>query len=191
MPRKPSTVGGAVARWLHKGTVRPIRYLGDPVLRTSTERVTDFGKQSRRELSLLVNDMFASMYHADGVGLAANQIGVDLSVFVYDCHDDDENWYVGHLINPEIVLADGDPTVDSEGCLSVPGLRYDTTRSWHAVARGLDMNGNEVEVEGTGNFARCLQHETDHLSGKVYLDRLEGDERKAALRDVRNADWSH
>lgn len=190
MPRKPSTRGGAVTRWLRKGSARPIRYLGDPVLRTTAELVTSFDKESRKELSRLIDDMFASMYEAEGVGLAANQIGNGLAVFVYDCHDDDDNWYVGHLINPEIVAADGGPTSDTEGCLSVPALRYDTTRAWHAVVRGLDLDGGEVEVEGTGNFARCLQHETDHLSGKVYIDRLEGEPRRSALRDIRAAQWS-
>ncbi|MGI8868944.1 MAG: peptide deformylase [Mycobacteriales bacterium] len=190
MARKPSTRGGAVARWLRKGAVRPIRYLGDPVLRTEADPVRSFDKEARKELGRLVDDMFASMYEAEGVGLAANQIGNGLAVFVYDCNDDDDIWHVGHLVNPRIVLAGGESITDPEGCLSVPGLRYDTTRCRHAVARGLTMDGEEIEVEGTGNFARCLQHEIDHLYGKVYIDRLEGDVRKQALRDIRAADWS-
>jgi peptide deformylase len=176
----------ANARRRRRGTVRAIRYLGDPVLRTPTDPVTRFDK----ELERLVDDMFASMYEAEGVGLAANQIGVGLSVFVYDCHDDDDNWFVGHVVNPILTESDGEPTTDSEGCLSLPGLRHDATRSWHAAVEGVDIHGEPVHAEGTGNFARCLQHETDHLIGKVYVDRLESDARKAAMRDVRAAEWS-
>ena len=176
----------ATGRRRRKGTVRPIRYLGDPVLRTPTDPVTSFDE----ELETLVGDMFASMYDADGVGLAANQIGVGLSLFVYDCHDDDDNWFVGHVINPVLVETDGDPTTDTEGCLSLPHLRYETTRSWHAVVEGQDVHGEPVRVEGTGNFARCLQHETDHLIGKVYVDRLSGGAKRAAMREVRAAEWS-
>ncbi|HEX3815247.1 MAG TPA: peptide deformylase [Mycobacteriales bacterium] len=176
----------AGVRRRRKGTVRPIRFLGDPVLRTPTDPVTVFD----RELERLVEDMFASMYEAEGVGLAANQIGVGLSVFVYDCHDDDDNWFVGHIINPVLVESDGEPTTDSEGCLSLPGLRYETIRGWHAAVEGVDMHGEPVRAEGTGNFARCLQHETDHLIGKVYVDRLESEARRVAMRDVRAAEWS-
>jgi peptide deformylase len=176
----------ATARRRRKGTARPIRYLGDPVLRTPTDPVTKFDK----DLERLIDDMFASMYEADGVGLAANQIGVGQSVFVYDCHDDDDNWFVGHVVNPVLVETDGEPTDDAEGCLSLPGLRYDTTRAWHAVVEGVDMHGEPVRVEGTGNFARCLQHETDHLIGKVYVDRLSGEAKRTAMRDVRAAEWS-
>jgi len=174
------------SRWRKGGTVRPIRYLGDPVLRTPTEPVTTFDK----ELARLIDDMFASMYDAEGVGLAANQIGVERSVFVYDCHDDDDNWHVGHVINPVVVAADGEPTTSDEGCLSLPGLYYDTTRPWHAVVEGFDMAGDPQRIEGTGNFARCLLHETDHLHGHVYVDRLDGDIKRAAMRDVRAAHWS-
>jgi peptide deformylase len=175
------------SRWRRKGTIRPIRYLGDPVLRTPTEPVTTFDK----DLERLIDDMFASMYDAEGVGLAANQIGVERSIFVYDCHDDDDNWYVGHVINPVLVATDGEPTTDLEGCLSLPGLNYETTRAWRAVVEGVDMHGEPIRVEGTGNFARCLQHETDHLHGRVYVDRLDGDTKRDAMRDVRAANWSH
>lgn len=184
MPRKTS-----IMHWRRRGVPRPIRYLGDPVLRTATDEVSDFSKPAAKDLRRLVDDMFASMYEADGVGLAANQIGVGLSVFVFDCHDDEENWYVGHVVNPRLVLADGEPVTDGEGCLSVPGFHFDTTRSEHAIVAGVDVTGQPVRYEGTGNYARCLQHETDHLSGQLYLDRLEGDVRKAALREVRTANW--
>jgi peptide deformylase len=88
------------------------------------------------------------------------------------------------------VESDGEPTTDSEGCLSLPGLRYETTRGWHAAVEGVDLHGEPVRAEGTGNFARCLQHETDHLIGKVYVDRLESEARRAAMREVRAAEWS-
>jgi peptide deformylase len=177
---------GRRPRWRRKGSERPIRYLGDPVLRTPTDPVTSFDT----DLERLINDMFASMYAADGVGLAANQIGVGLSVFVYDCHDDDEEWHTGHVINPRLVSTSGEPVTDSEGCLSVPGLHFDTTRAQFAAVEGVDLHGEPIHVEGSGYFARCLQHETDHLIGKVYLDRLDGDNRVTALREVRAAQWS-
>lgn len=173
-------------RWLQRGTVRAIRYLGDPVLRTPTEPVTSFDK----ELSRLIDDMFASMYDAEGVGLAANQIGVGLSVFVYDCHDDNDEQFRGHVVNPRLVATDGEQVTDAEGCLSLPGLHYDTTRWSRAVVEGVDQHGEPVRAEGTGYYGRCLQHEYDHLQGGVYIDRLDGDARRQALRDVRNADWS-
>ncbi|HEY9476198.1 MAG TPA: peptide deformylase [Mycobacteriales bacterium] len=168
-----------------RGTARPIRFLGDPVLRTPSEQVRTFD----RELSRLVDDMFASMYAADGVGLAANQIGVELSVFVYDCPDDEGEQHRGHVVNPVLTLADGDVVTDGEGCLSLPGLQFDTPRHGHAVVEGVDRRGEPVRVEGTGYFARCLQHETDHLIGHVYTDRLTGEDRREALRAIRAADW--
>lgn len=169
-----------------RGTVRPIRILGDPVLRTEAVPVRTFDK----ELSRLIDDMFASMYEAEGVGLAANQIGVELAVFVYDCPDDEGTRHVGHVVNPKLISADGDQVTDVEGCLSVPGLYYDTTRFHHAAVEGVDKNGAPLQVEGTGYFGRCLQHETDHLHGKVYVDRLTGTPRKEALRAIRLAEWS-
>jgi peptide deformylase len=170
-----------------RGTVRPIRLLGDPVLRTSTDPVTSFDP----ELERLVDDMFASMYAADGAGLAANQIGVGLSIFVFDCADESGRKHVGHVINPTSVVADGGPRTDPEGCLSVPHLFFDAERQAHAVVEGVDLHGEPVRVQGDGYLARCLQHETDHLRGGVFLDRLTGDERRSALREVRSADWSH
>lgn len=175
-----------IGRWRRRGSARPIRYLGDPVLRTPTDPVTSFDK----DLERLIDDMFASMYEAEGVGLAANQIGVGLSVFVYDCHDEDEEWHVGHIVNPRPVIAEGEQVTDVEGCLSLPGLRYETTRYRYAAIEGVDMHGEPTRAEGSGYYARCLQHEFDHLVGHVYVDRLDGDERKAALRDVRAAEWS-
>ncbi|MFL6052543.1 MAG: peptide deformylase [Actinoallomurus sp.] len=169
-----------------RGTVRPIRYMGDPVLRTECDPVRSFDADLRR----LIDDMFASMYANDGAGLAANQIGVSLQVFVYDCDDDAGRNHVGHVVNPVLVSADGETVEDDEGCLSLPGLRFPTPRYDHAIVEGVDMTGAPLRIEGTGYFARCLQHEMGHLKGRLYVDTLKGDVRKAALRAVRAADWS-
>jgi peptide deformylase len=151
-----------------RGTARPITVVGNPVLHHPCKTVTSFDG----ELAALIDDMFASQSAAEGVGLAANQIGVPLRVFVYDCPDDDGVRHVGHVVNPVIddlpaerrVLDDG-----NEGCLSVPGAYAELPRPDHAVCRGQDLHGNDVVVEGTGFFARCLQHETDHLNGYLYI----------------------
>jgi peptide deformylase len=170
----------------HKGTIRPIRYLGDPILRTDCDPVTAFDA----DLERLVADMFASMYEAEGVGLAANQIGVSRRIFVYDCPDGEGNRHVGHIVNPALVAADGEILVADEGCLSVPGLYFPTPRAAHAIVEGVDVKGRPLSVEGTGNFARCLQHEAGHLDGRVYIDVLSGDTRREALRAIRAANWS-
>jgi peptide deformylase len=135
----------------------------------------------------LIDDMFLTMHLADGAGLAANQVGVALRLFVYDCPDDEGVRHVGHLVNP--VLEAPDPHArrlidDVEGCLSVPGATMTVARTDRAVVHGLDKDGNSLVVEGTGYFARCLQHETDHLLGRTYLDRLSTRERKDALRQT-------
>jgi peptide deformylase len=165
--------------------VRPIRYMGDPVLRTECDEVTSFDA----DLARLIDDMFASMYAAEGAGLAANQIGVSLRVFVYDCADDDDRRHVGHVVNPRLVAADGETVEADEGCLSLPGLRFATPRFGHAIVEGVDLSGRPLRVAGTGYFARCLQHETAHLRGELYVDTLKGDARKAAMRAVRAASW--
>jgi peptide deformylase len=125
--------------------------------------------------------MFATMYAAEGVGLAATQVGVSLAVFVYDCPDADHVRHVGVVCNPEVSLPEGkDRNLEAadEGCLSLPGAYMELARPDHAVCRGQDQNGNAVEVVGTGLLARCLQHETDHLNGTVFGDRLSGRARK-------------
>jgi peptide deformylase len=167
-----------------RGTVRPITVVGNPVLHHPCRTVTEFGTP---ELAQLVDDMFASQRAAEGVGLAANQIGVDLRVFVYDCPDDNGVRHTGHIINPIVddlpadqrVLDDG-----NEGCLSVPGAYAELPRPDYAVCRGQDQHGNPVVVEGSGFFARCLQHETDHLNGYLYIDRLSKRDRKDALKQM-------
>jgi peptide deformylase len=162
------------------GRVQPIRYVGDPVLHRPCEPVTRFDG----ELAQLVDDMFASMYAAEGVGLAANQIGVGLRVFVYDCPDADDVYHKGVVVNPTLVLPElGDRHLeaDDEGCLSVPGQRATLARPDWAVTHGFDVTGAPVTVEGTGLLARCLQHETDHLDGHLYIDRLPAKRRKQVL----------
>jgi peptide deformylase len=170
--------------------IHPIRVVGDPVLSTPTRPVTDFDD----ELRTLVADMYETMAAANGVGLAANQIGVDLRVFVYDCPDDEGVRHKGVVVNPRLETSarpEGmpDPDDDFEGCLSVPGETYPTGRADWAKVTGFDDNGEPVEVEGTGFFARCLQHETDHLDGLLYLDRLVGRNARAAKKMLKRNGW--
>ncbi|GGT95345.1 peptide deformylase [Streptomyces coeruleorubidus] len=165
------------------GRVRRITEVGEEVLHKPCRDVTEFGP----DLAALIDDMFLTMYIADGAGLAANQVGVDLRLFVYDCPDDDGVRHVGHIVNP--VLEPLDPAGrrlldDGEGCLSVPGAAMDVPRPDRAVVHGYDRDGGPLVIEGTGYFARCLAHETDHVNGQVYLDRLSRRERKDALRQM-------
>lgn len=159
--------------------IQPIRLFGDPVLRRRAVDVVDFD----RELRKLVQDLTDTMLDAPGAGLAAPQIGVGLRVFT---------WYVdgevGHLVNPSLDLSeevqDGD-----EGCLSLPGLTYDCRRARSVVARGFDMHGEPVLIEGSDLLARAIQHETDHLDGVLFIDRLDPETRKAAMREIRQSEW--
>ena len=140
------------------------------------------------ELQRLVADMFASMAAAEGVGLAANQIGVDARVFVVDCPDATDTHVVAHVVNPVLHLPDGrELEVDSEGCLSVPGVRADVGRPTTAYVTGVDMFGEPVRIDGTGLLARCLQHESDHLDGLLYVDRLPTKQRKRLLSESTEA----
>lgn len=161
-------------------SVRDIRLFGDPILRSPAVPVVDFDKQLR----VLVSDLTDTMLDAPGAGLAAPQIGVALRVFTYFVDD-----VVGHLVNPDLILSDETQTGD-EGCLSIPGLTFDCTRAARVVARGFDMYGDPLTIEGTETLARCLQHETDHLDGVLFVDRLDTQTRKAAMRAIREADWS-
>ena len=166
-----------------RGTARPITVVGNPVLHKPCRTVTEFDD----ELAALIDDMFASQRAAEGVGLAANQIGVDLRVFVYDCPDDDGVRHVGHVVNPVLDELPAEQRVlddSNEGCLSVPGAYMELARPDYAVVRGQDQHGNPVAVAGSGYFARCLQHETDHLNGYLYIDRLSKRERKDVLRQM-------
>ncbi|MET8989753.1 peptide deformylase [Nonomuraea wenchangensis] len=162
------------------GEVRPIVHVGDPVLHRPCEPVTRFGE----ELAALVDDMFASMYAAEGVGLAANQIGVPLRVFVYDCPDADGVRHKGVVVNPALEPPGlGERRLDTgdEGCLSVPGQYAPLPRPDRATVHGFDAAGEPVTVTGTGLLARCLQHESDHLDGRLYIDRLPAKRRKQVL----------
>ncbi|OON81239.1 peptide deformylase [Streptomyces tsukubensis] len=166
-----------------RGTARPITVVGNPVLHKECRDVTVFDE----ELDRLIDDMFASQRAAEGVGLAANQIGVDLKVFVYDCGDDEGVRHVGAVCNPVLreLPADQRRLDDSnEGCLSVPTAYAETPRTDYAEVTGQDARGNPVRIRGNGYFARCLQHETDHLYGYLYIDRLSKRDRKDALRQM-------
>ncbi|MCF2529121.1 peptide deformylase [Yinghuangia soli] len=160
--------------------VQPIRLFGDPVLRTAADPVTVFDK----ELRVLVKDLTDTMMDAPGAGLAAPQIGVSLRVFTYFVDGE-----VGHLINPDLDLSDEEQD-GPEGCLSLPGLAYDTKRAYGVVAKGFNMHGDPVTIEGTQLLSRCIQHETDHLDGILFIDRLDREQRKSALRAIREAEWA-
>ena len=170
--------------------IHPICIVGEPVLYQATKEVTAFDST----LHTLIDDMFETMAAAHGVGLAANQIGVDLRVFVYDCPDDEGIQYKGVVVNPTLETSERpetmpDPDDDYEGCLSVPGEQFPTGRAKWAKVTGFDRDGQPIEVEGTGFFARCLQHETDHLDGLLYLSRLIGRHAKEAKRSVKRNWW--
>ncbi|MFD4324171.1 peptide deformylase [Nocardioides sp. NPDC058538] len=159
--------------------VQPIRLFGDPVLRKPASAVLDFDKELRK----LVADLTDTMLEAPGAGLAAPQIGVSLRVFT---------WYVdgqvGHLINPDLTLSE--ETQDGgEGCLSLPDITFDCRRALSVVARGFDMHGEPVTIEGSELLARAIQHETDHLDGILFIDRLDEAARKAAMKEIRESEW--
>lgn len=160
--------------------IQDIRLFGDPVLRTPAARVVDFDK----ELRVLVRDLFETMRDAPGAGLAAPQIGVSLAVLT---------WWVdgelGHLVNPELQLS-AEQQEGEEGCLSIPGLVADTPRALRVVARGFDQHGQPITVEGSELLARCIQHETDHLDGILFIDRLDRAARTKALKAIRSAEWA-
>jgi peptide deformylase len=159
--------------------IQPIRLFGDPVLITPASPVVDFDKQLRQ----LVADLTETMKAAPGAGLAAPQIGVPLRVFVWDIDDE-----IGHLINPTLDLS-AEMQDGEEGCLSFPNLVYETPRALRAVAKGFNMHGEPVIIEGTELLARCLQHETDHLNGVLFIDRMNSDQRKIAMTEIRQSEW--
>ncbi len=160
-------------------TVRPVRLFGDPVLSTPALEVTTFDKELRQ----LVADLTVTMQEAPGVGLAAPQIGVSLRVFTYDVDDE-----VGHLINPVLDLSEEEQD-GPEGCLSIPGLTFDTKRAMSVVAKGMNMYGEPVTLIGSDLMARCVQHETDHLDGVLFIDRLDTEARKEAMKAIRETEW--
>lgn len=156
-------------------TVRPLRYLGDPVLRTTCDPVENFDAS----LARLVTDLLDTVQEPGRAGLAANQIGSTLAVFAYNVEGQ-----LGYLINPRIVEVSGDDE-GPEACLSVPGVSAIRRRAARAVADGVNLDQERVTVEGTGEIARCLQHETDHLRGELFIDRLDPDEHSRVMRLVR------
>jgi len=161
-------------------TVQPIRLFGDPVLRTPATEVTDFDK----ELATLVKDLWDTMEDEGGAGLAAPQLGVGLRVFTYNC-----DGFAGHLVNPTWTAVGEEQQDGEEGCLSIPGLYWDCVRAKNVVARGWNMHGEPVQIEGTDLLARCIQHETDHLDGVLFVDKLDAATRKAAMKEIRAAEW--
>jgi peptide deformylase len=159
--------------------VQPIRLFGDPVLRSRAAPVTTFDKELRR----LVQDLTDTMLEAPGAGLAAPQIGVGLRVFT---------WYVdgelGHLVNPTLELSE-EIQDGLEGCLSLPELTYECKRAMSVAAQGFDMHGEPVTINGSELLARAIQHETDHLDGILFIDKLDSDARKLAMKEIRESDW--
>ncbi|HEX2298443.1 MAG TPA: peptide deformylase [Pseudonocardiaceae bacterium] len=160
--------------------IQPIRFFGDPVLRTRAAEVVDFDKELRN----LVRDLWDTMADEGGAGLAAPQLGVSLRVFTY--HVDG---FAGHLVNPTVDVVGEEMQEGPEGCLSIPGLSWDCRRHLHVVARGWNEHGEPVEVAGSVNLARAIQHETDHLDGVLFIDRLDPELRRQAMREIRQASW--
>lgn len=161
-------------------TVRPIRLFGDPVLRAVSAPIDQIDDGVRS----LVEDLLDSVREPGRAGVAAPQIGVNLRAFSYNV-----DGVVGYVLNPVVVEVRGEPVPTGEGCLSVPGLWHDAMRHPYARVEGIDLDGEKVVLEGTGLMAQALQHETDHLDGMLYLQRLTPEERKIAMRRVRESDW--
>jgi peptide deformylase len=161
--------------------IRPIRLFGDPVLRTAADPVADFDKQLRA----LVKDLTQTLDDAQGAGLAAPQIGVGLRVFAYAVGEER-----GHLVNPVLEFPDEEEVEGEEGCLSFPGIYFDVKRRLNTVARGFTDRGDPVQIVGTEVLARCVQHETDHLDGVLFIDRMDQQTRKQAMKAIREADWN-
>jgi len=161
-------------------TVRPIRLFGDPVLKTPSAPVAELAEGARA----LVRDLLATVELPGRAGVAAPQSGVGLRAFCYNIDGD-----IGYVLNPVLAEVSGEPELTGEGCRSVPGLWHDVLRYPWARVVGIDLDGNEVVLEGTGLLAQALQHETDHLDGLLYLDRLDKERRRVALREVRESSW--
>lgn len=160
--------------------VRPIRLYGDPVLRAPSAPIETIDDGIRA----LVRDLLDTVAEPGRAGVAAPQIGVGLRAFSYNVDGD-----IGYVLNPVLVEVSGEAVPTGEGCLSVPGLWHDAVRHPHAKVVGIDLDGQEVVLEGDGLLAQALQHETDHLDGVVYLQRLTPEERRVAMREVRESDW--
>ena len=161
--------------------LKDIRLFGDPVLRTPAAEVTTFDKELRQ----LVKDLEDTMLEAPGAGLAAPQLGVGLRVFTWFVDGE-----IGHLVNPDVTPVGEETEEGPEGCLSIPGYRWDCRRHLHVVASGWNMHGEPIRVEGSELLARAIQHETDHLDGVLFVDRLDGEARAAALAELAEAEWA-
>jgi peptide deformylase len=170
------------ARYDARVTTRHVRLFGDPVLRQRAPEVTDFDRQ----LQSLVKDLDDTLYEQRGTGLAATQLGVLQRVFVWHTPEVE-----GHIVNPVLEFPDKEEQDGPEGCLSIPGLYFDTKRRLNVVAKGFDMHGQPVQVVGTELLARALQHETDHLDGVLFIDHLDTESRRAAMKAIREADWNN
>jgi peptide deformylase len=161
-------------------SVLPIRTIGDPVLRSPCRDVETFDSLLHR----LADDMLETMYKAPGVGLAAPQVGLSLRFFVYDPGDGSGP---GAVANPQLTDLE-DEVTEEEGCLSIPGIWFPTSRSLRAQVRGLDLDGRPLSISGEGLLARIFQHETDHVNGMLFIDRLSEEERRQAMAELRERD---
>ena len=167
-------------------TVLPIRKVGDPVLRQVAEPVTVFDA----ELATLVDDLSQTLAATRGAGLAAPQIGVGLRLFAINPDLPGNDSRLDHLINPGLDFPDDEEQDGPEGCLSIPGIYLDTKRRMNVVAKGLTKHGDPVQVVGAGLLARCIQHETDHLDGVLFIDRQDPEGQERILATIREADWA-
>ncbi|MCZ4066870.1 peptide deformylase [Microbacterium sp. H37-C3] len=161
-------------------TVRAIRFFGDPVLKSAAAPIETIDDGVRS----LVQDLLDTVELPGRAGVAAPQIGVGLRAFSYNV-----DGVIGYILNPRLVEVSGEPSLIGEGCLSVPNLWHDTLRHPYARAVGIDLDGEEIVLEGEGLMAQALQHECDHLDGILYLDRLSPAERRIAMREVRESSW--
>ena len=159
---------------------RQIRIFGDPVLKTVSDPIITIDDRVRS----LVTDLLDSVQLPGRAGVAAAQIGVNLRAFSYNVEGE-----IGYILNPVIVELSGEPAPVDEGCLSVPGLWYPTVRYPFARVSGINLDGETIDLSGTGIMAQALQHETDHLDGLLYLDRLDTPNRRAAMKEVRESTW--
>lgn len=165
-------------------TVREVRLYGDPVLNTRADEVTEFGPALER----LAQDMLETMEHAGGVGLAANQIGLTQRIFVFDCSHY-QHGLRGAIVNPVWEAVGEETELGTEGCLSIPDISLPTERFSTVRVRGNDVYGRSVALVASGLMARCVQHESDHLDGILFLQRLSPERRKKAMKDIRQSSW--
>ncbi|MTD97205.1 peptide deformylase [Corynebacterium guaraldiae] len=165
-------------------TVREVRLYGDPVLTTRAEEITEFGPSLER----LAQDMLETMEAAGGVGLAANQIGVTKRIFVFDCSHY-QHGLRGAFINPVWKAVGQDMQLGTEGCLSIPGISQPTERFSTVLLRGFDPHGRPISMLASGLMARCIEHETDHLDGILFLQRLSDELRKDSMKTIRQSEW--